>query len=284
MDQVRATHYTVVEDAVIDDEQLSAHGLLCYMAIRRHVNADGIAWPSRSRVAKLMRCSVRKVAEALLELQEAGYLEVASGAAEGKSNVYTLMNYRVERDPRQEVPRGQAGGAHPPRQEVPTEVSPVEVPPMKDLPSPSAPVSAPKKRPSFWKDLAELTVTRGGPWPAGTKEAVSLDRLITWGKKKAPEGTERFLRDFLDGAWALFSGKSAGMSEHDKAFWTSQPYTPSRLLTNAMAICAVLGKFEKMSTVQPRFAGRVCAKCGTMNKHSGSMCLKCNEDLPRRTA
>lgn len=30
------------------------------------------------------------------------------------------------------------------------------------------------------------------------------------------------------------------------------------------------------------FKGRTCAKCGTVNMHSGSMCTKCDEDLPRR--
>jgi len=33
-----------------------------------------------------------------------------------------------------------------------------------------------------------------------------------------------------------------------------------------------------------KFAGRVCAKCGETNTHSGSMCMGCNEELPRRKA
>jgi hypothetical protein len=33
-----------------------------------------------------------------------------------------------------------------------------------------------------------------------------------------------------------------------------------------------------------QFKGRRCEKCGEVNTHSGSMCMKCNEELPRRKA
>lgn len=110
--------------------------------------------------------------------------------------------------------------------------------PKKDAVALRAP--ARKSRDSYWRECGDLITERGGTWAAGSKEAVSLDRLFAWAKKREGENWQRFFHDFLDGAWALHGGKVMGLTPKDVEFWKMQPYTPSRLLSNAVGICAVL--------------------------------------------
>lgn len=241
---VRAPHYTVVEDAVIEDDDLSGYGLLCYLAIRRHVDAEGICWPSIKKIAKHMRCSVRRAQDAIKELENLGYLEVDSGQGNGTSNVYVLC---ARRRGKQEVPRGSAPHAEGGRHHVPTEVHPVEVHPEKKESAPPAPAAVKAK--SLFTKMKEITEERAGKWASGAKEGVSLSRLIAWAENNHNGNGERFLRDFLDGAWALHRGEVRGLRERDVDYWKAQPYTPSRLLSNAAAICAVLEHAADKQTV-----------------------------------
>ncbi len=230
--RVVGKHYTVIEDDVIDDERLSSMALLVYIALRRHMNANGTCWPRHSRLAKMARCSTRTVQTALLELREYGYITIDSGAKAGTSNTYILGQGT------QQVPRGSEPTADQGRNQVPTEVSSER----SNLREEHAVAIAPareKKRDPLWKSIADYIVERGGSWASGAKEAVSLDRLIAWAKKEQPARWNEYLQAVLDGAWELIQGKAL-LPAKDKEWWTRQPYTPSSILGLAPRIVAVL--------------------------------------------
>jgi len=117
------------------------------------------------------------------------------------------------------------------------------------LPSPPAPArKAPKHSPeeiSLSKQIGDLTTERGGHWAASGKEVAAVWKLIGWGKLQANGGAEKYLLDFLDGAWALHEGTVIGVRQRDADFWRQQPYTPSSLLCHASRIVAVLESIEQ---------------------------------------
>lgn len=253
MNKVRAPHYTVVEDAVIDDARLSPFGLLVYIAIRRHVNADGECWPSWARVALLARCKRAKVAEAIKELKTLGYLTVASGQITGRTNTYALFG------PVQQVDGGvqqvDGGGV----QQVDAEVSSEE----KYLQEEHTVAIAPGAKPSPYRLFSDLFVERSGhKWAAGTKEGVCLSRLVKWAKDEQPARWEEYLRAFMDGAWALKQGELVGMRDFDKRRWASMPYTPSALLNQCSAIVAALETTQVKPMDADAYADSLLAKVG----------------------
>lgn len=232
---IRARHFTVVPDAIIDDLRVGPHGLLAYLAIRRHVGADGLAWPRRQRLSELMRCSVRTVDKALEELREYGYMAYESGKAAGKSNHYELF----EVGGAQEVPRGCAGDAQGGAQEVRTEVDPVEVDPGKediaaeDVVDIVALAVAPrhgKVKPkrsneeheafdAAWEEMAEI---HGAAFD-GKQEGPNLWKLIDFCRSTFGDDWKGGLVSILATAKALKGG--AIKSKGD--YWTAMPYTPS---------------------------------------------------------
>ena len=63
--------FAPIPNWMIRESELSAHALLVFAALASHQGRGGI-YPSRATLAAEARCSVRKVAEALNELEEAG--------------------------------------------------------------------------------------------------------------------------------------------------------------------------------------------------------------------
>jgi hypothetical protein len=232
MDRMRARHYTVLEDEVIGDERLGPFELLVYVALRRHVNADGECWPSWARLAKIARCSRSKAAEALAGLETQGYLMRRSRL--GSSTVYTVLE-----PPVQVVDGTRPGGGLPPVQVVDPEVSSLEVPPMKNIPR--TPARAAKRAPvdPATKEIRDLFLAEEA-WPAPAREATNLKRLIGWAKEREGDRYVDFLHHLLQGVTALKLGEVMGLSNRDREFWAQQPFTPSAVLANAARICSAL--------------------------------------------
>ena len=101
-------HFTIVPDAVLDDENLETIPKLVFCIISRHANRDGTAFPSLTRIAKKAGCSRSSVQEAIKALSTAGYLVKESrrkpGGKEFYSNTYTLQAPIVSHD--REAPEG----------------------------------------------------------------------------------------------------------------------------------------------------------------------------------
>jgi hypothetical protein len=247
---MRAPHYTVVEDVVLDDSRLTWKGLGVYVALRRHVNADGTCWPSKRRLAAIARCTVRSVDAGLEELRTCGYLVGASGKISGKSNTYTLVLPEVDRSaPHAE---GSAPHAEGGRHHVPTEVS-SERSTLREEHAVAVAPARTRPRDTSWQSIADLFVARGGHWTSGGKEAVSLDRLIAWARLEYVSEWQARLRDVMDGAWLLIQGKVLGLKTSDAEWWKRQPYTPSSLLCHAKRVVATLHAVTANNTVSPEF-------------------------------
>lgn len=266
--------FTVVPNPVFLDERISAHGLLVYAALRFHMNNQtGECHPGWARIAKMARCKRTKVAEAIAELEQCGYLHRESRP--GHSNVYTLVPVRSADYTRPRDGRVPVRSADP-------ELYSEELDSGTRKPSPPVPAVLHQraiKRGPVWKELADLTVERGGSWAAGAKEAKCMDQIVAWAKRNHNGTAEKFLRDFMDGAWALHQGKVLGLKQRDVEFWQQQPYTPSRLLSNAAAICSILERRDTAvrpgSSAPKKLTVKRCPNGHPYAVEDGLGCLVC---------
>jgi len=244
-------NFCILSNRVIDDDRLSANAKLTYMILCRYANTDtGECFPAQSTIATKAGIARSSVQSGIEELISLGYMskEVrkrGDGSQKFTSNLYTVLDFEntvTARDARLDEKPCPPGGQE--QDSSVTESGLNETSALEAYRPPSASVSKVKRGP-FWKECGDLITLRGGHWASGTKEACSLDKLVAWGKLTANGQHEKFLRDFFDGAWALHEGTVMGLRQRDEDFWKQQPYTPSRLLNNAMAICAVLESIEE---------------------------------------
>lgn len=85
--------YTSVENALMDNPDVTAADLLVYLAIARHCNAKRTAWPGRKKIAEVSRLSLKSVDRALSHLRDLGWMQkVKRQRPDGshQSNVYVL--------------------------------------------------------------------------------------------------------------------------------------------------------------------------------------------------
>jgi len=242
------------------NDQLRVYLHLLYTARRQQTRS---VWANTPYISKGCGMGIGRVKAAKAWLAEHGVIEYRQNAEpgkRGKGKVFTVLNTTIRSGgteishpenqpsckPTHEVLREQ--------EELPREEGKEETSPTGDTPEAALPAAeiqhhgangnghkkTGKVREAIWQELADLTVERGGHWTAGMKEAVCMTRLIAWAKIEKPEQWEQFLRDFMDGAWALHTGGVFGLKQNDASWWRRQPYTPSRLLSNAASICATL--------------------------------------------
>lgn len=91
----RRTNFTIISDAIIDDEQVTGKALSVYVAIARHVNKERTAFPSLETIAKKARLSRRWVSEGVKELEALCYLKREKRDrkhGEYAGNFYTLYD------------------------------------------------------------------------------------------------------------------------------------------------------------------------------------------------
>jgi hypothetical protein len=91
--QQEGWHYTIVENAVLDDLELSKEARLLYVYLSRFANsADKKCWPSIDTLAKLSGISERKVRYCLKELETREYIRKVYRREGSKnlSNLYIL--------------------------------------------------------------------------------------------------------------------------------------------------------------------------------------------------
>mgnify|MGYP001559215268 CR=1 FL=1 len=239
-------NFCILSNQVIDDDRLSSNAKLTYMILCRYANTEsGECFPAQNTIATKAGICCRSVQSGLEELITLGYItkEVRhrdDGSQKFTSNLYTVHDFdeAVRTTCAREEEKPYAPGAEELNSSV-TESGENETSALEAYRAPPASVRK-KKRGAFWKECGDLTTERGGHWAAGPKEANCLDKLLAWSKVTANGGYEKYLRDFLEGAWALHEGTVRGLSQRDKEYWALQPYTPSRLLCNALAICNIL--------------------------------------------
>jgi DNA-binding transcriptional MocR family regulator len=84
-------YFAIVPESVLFGEA-SDGAVRLYCVLYRHANNQGLSHPSRSRLAKLMRCSVDTVDRRVEELRTLGLLNVGTrfGDSGQRSNTYRL--------------------------------------------------------------------------------------------------------------------------------------------------------------------------------------------------
>jgi hypothetical protein len=92
-DRLHGTRFAIVPEWVIYGE-VSDRAIRLYAVLARHANTEHVAFPLRTTMAKLCRCSVDSIDRAVRELVEVGALIVEHQFAEGgkqRANLYTLV-------------------------------------------------------------------------------------------------------------------------------------------------------------------------------------------------
>jgi len=89
--------FVILPHGVLDDDTLTAHDVLVYATIARYAdNHTGVAYPSRTTIAKAARCDIKTVDAAVRRLVNAGVLEKHKRRhQDGESNVYIVHEVTV---------------------------------------------------------------------------------------------------------------------------------------------------------------------------------------------
>lgn len=87
--------FTLIENAVIKDLEISGYALLVYTVLCMHADhEDGTCFPGFAEIGKYSRCSRSTIKRALKELIDYGYVEKETrkvpGRQENDSNLYTI--------------------------------------------------------------------------------------------------------------------------------------------------------------------------------------------------
>ena len=109
----RRMPFVIMPWAVLDDETLTAHDVLVYATIARYADVTtGVAWPSRSTVAKMARCDITTVDRSVTRLVTAGFLEKDKRSTEkgDESNVYVVHEIVARQEQLETKPRKRGGG------------------------------------------------------------------------------------------------------------------------------------------------------------------------------
>lgn len=102
--------FTIIEDSIIEDLDISKHGLLVYLVLCKHADQNGKCFPSIGTVAKFCRCAKSSAQEGIAELIKKGYIEkkVKFEKKRQSSNLYTIKSQLIRSHHR--VPHSGRGG------------------------------------------------------------------------------------------------------------------------------------------------------------------------------
>jgi hypothetical protein len=93
IDQIAADNYFAIIPEWVLDAPISSNAVRCYALLQRYANHENRCWPSRTLLAKRMRCSTDTVDRAIKELVANKAISLQSrktDAGNPTSNVYTL--------------------------------------------------------------------------------------------------------------------------------------------------------------------------------------------------
>jgi len=99
----RKWHFTIIENAVFENEEITHVGLLVYMALCYYANnKDRSCYPKITTLAKIAHLSARSVQRALIELKDLGFIEIHYRKDPDKpkknlSNLYIIKGVVTER-------------------------------------------------------------------------------------------------------------------------------------------------------------------------------------------
>jgi hypothetical protein len=85
-------HFAILPEELLLDGAITDGAVRLYCVLYRHADRAGVGWPSRARLAKLLRCSTDTIDRRAAELKGAGWLEVEARYDDGgqRSNRYTV--------------------------------------------------------------------------------------------------------------------------------------------------------------------------------------------------
>lgn len=101
----RGHGFFVIDNALIDRHgpEIGAYAIAVYVTLVRHADENGAAWPSRKRVASLLKCSPDTVDRAIRALIESGLITKTARVSESgdaDTNAYTLLKVEGGRSQR----------------------------------------------------------------------------------------------------------------------------------------------------------------------------------------
>lgn len=100
--------FAVVPNWVVDEDTISGPTMLVYLVLSRHVDKDGVCFPSQATIAKKAGISESTVKRALSELRDLGLVEVSVEITDtGRRNTYLLHSSKRgsgHSDPTHQVP------------------------------------------------------------------------------------------------------------------------------------------------------------------------------------
>lgn len=105
----REHDFFIVDNAFIDmyGPLVGAYGIAVYSILVRHADKHGTAFPSRSKIARLAKCSVKTVDRTLTDLEQHGLLSKFARKAEAGDadvNLYALKRVKARGGDSQSLP------------------------------------------------------------------------------------------------------------------------------------------------------------------------------------
>lgn len=87
--------FSAVPDELIDDDRTTVYHIAVFAALAKHANGEHRAWPSQSRLSKLIGASRRKVIDTIADLERFGWIRRYRRWNEERgsydSNIYELQ-------------------------------------------------------------------------------------------------------------------------------------------------------------------------------------------------
>lgn len=204
--------FTMIENAIIEDERVSRQALLVYWVLCKHAdNKNGECWPGFTRISKIARYSRPKVISAIEELVDFGYILKECRVKDGDPKTHLRNKYTILRQyDYQKVSQGSV-------ETLPGVVKPLNHPSKASLPklysktrhkeleregasSPSS--NSPEKEPSLFAKLVEIRKKHfaglGDLQRQFTKNADEFDALSNDDKAKVLDAYGKYLADNSD--------------------------------------------------------------------------------------
>lgn len=170
-------HYTIVENAAIEDKRLNVYELATYLILSYHAdNKTGKSFPSYDRIADEVHISKSSAIKAIKGLIEKGYvskeIRVIEGKQENTSNMYTLITQYQKKD----------GGVSSTQCSVPDTPGSASETPQGGVPKTQGSVpDTPELYSSNYTNLSELNSPNNGSGKImefGKEPRLNLDKII----------------------------------------------------------------------------------------------------------
>lgn len=237
-DRVRFNQgFAAVPDEFIQDERTTAYHIALFAAIAMHANGEDRAWPSVSRLAKLIGASRTKVKAAINELVEWGWITKHHrwNAEAGKydANIYELSRSlqgrsHGDRGVGHETTGGRSSGVQEPDPLNQTQLNQTSraiarvAKPDNEIQFPEA---SKVKPPPAMKDPLQRYIDEAmrsvQPYENFARERGQIKTLAARCRRRDPDNPQ-FVADAMMAAYRA-------LRDSDDKWWSKQPFTPSAL-------------------------------------------------------